>query len=170
MGALVGWSPVALAGRGLASVGAMLAATLCYAVAAVYTRKKLESASALTLAVGQQLAASALLILPGLWQLPPAPPPSTVLWAVGALAVLSTAVAYLLYFYLIGRVGPTKANSVTFLIPVFGMTWGSVFLDEPLTGGMFAGLACILVGMVLINEIHLDKAGEPTGDLPRPAW
>jgi drug/metabolite transporter (DMT)-like permease len=166
VGVLVGWSPVALTGRGLLSVGAMLAATLCYAVAAVYTRKELASASASTLAVGQQLAAGALLLLPGLWQLPPSAPPRTALWAVGALAVLSTAVAYLLYFYLIGRVGPTKANTVTFLIPVFGMSWGAIFLDEPLTGGMFAGLACILAGMVLVNGVPSGSPGARSASHP----
>jgi drug/metabolite transporter (DMT)-like permease len=63
-----------------------------------------------------------------------------------ALAVASTAYAYRLYFRLIANVGPTRALTVTFLIPLFGVLWGMLFLSEPLTLNMVFGGALILAG------------------------
>jgi drug/metabolite transporter (DMT)-like permease len=63
-----------------------------------------------------------------------------------ALAVGSTAIAYLLYFKLIANIGPARALSVTFLIPLFGVLWGYLFLDEPLTVNMLMGGSLILGG------------------------
>jgi drug/metabolite transporter (DMT)-like permease len=64
--------------------------------------------------------------------------------------VLCTGIAYLLYFRLITDVGPARALTVTFLIPVFGMLWGAVFLGEAITATMLAGCALVLVGTGLI--------------------
>jgi drug/metabolite transporter (DMT)-like permease len=66
-----------------------------------------------------------------------------------ALAVLCTAVAYVLYFRLIAHVGPATAISVTFLIPVFAVLWGGLFLHEHLTPAMVGGCAVVLLGTSL---------------------
>ena len=63
-----------------------------------------------------------------------------------ALALASTAIAYLLYFRLIADVGPARALTVTFLIPLFGVLWGVLFLGEPVAIGMLSGCALILAG------------------------
>jgi drug/metabolite transporter (DMT)-like permease len=63
-----------------------------------------------------------------------------------ALAVGSTAIAYLLYFRLIANIGPARALSVTFLIPLFGVLWGYLFLHEPLSINMLLGGSLILGG------------------------
>ena len=68
---------------------------------------------------------------------------------VAALAVASTAVAYLIYFRLIADIGPSRALTVTFLIPLFGVVWGYVFLDEAITLNMLAGGALIVAGTAL---------------------
>lgn len=154
VGVLVGWSPLTLSRATALSVLAMLAAALCYAVAAVYTKRHLATASAPSLAVGQQIAAGAWLTLPALWLLPNEAPPPAAVGALLGLAILSTALAYLLFFHLIASVGPTKTNSVTFLIPLFGVAWGRIFLDEPLTAGMFVGLALILASLLLVSEVR----------------
>ena len=65
------------------------------------------------------------------------------------LAVLCTALAYLLFYRLIARVGPTKALTVTFLIPVFGMLWGSLFLNEQVSASMMASTTVIVLGTLL---------------------
>jgi drug/metabolite transporter (DMT)-like permease len=67
-----------------------------------------------------------------------------------AFAVLCSAVAYLIYYRLIADVGPTKALTVTFLIPVFAMLWGAMFLGEGVTASIVAGAAIILVGTFLV--------------------
>jgi len=66
------------------------------------------------------------------------------------LGLLCTAFAYILYFRLLEEIGPVKASTVTFLIPVFGVLWGAWLLDEPLSmahlyGGLLIGMALWLV-------------------------
>jgi drug/metabolite transporter (DMT)-like permease len=72
--------------------------------------------------------------------------------AVLALALLCSSVAYVLYFRLMADLGPTRTMTVTFLIPVFGMLWGVLFLGESVTGPMLAGAALIVVGTGLIMK------------------
>jgi drug/metabolite transporter (DMT)-like permease len=57
--------------------------------------------------------------------------------------------AYVMYFRLIASLGPTAAVSVTFLVPVFGVLWGTLLLDEEITGTILLGAAIILVGTAL---------------------
>jgi drug/metabolite transporter (DMT)-like permease len=140
---------VATAEVQLAGVLACLLATLNYAVAAVATRQWLSGLSPLAVATGSQLSAAAWLLVPGLlsW---PAVMPGTRSWAaLLGLAVLCTGVAYMLYFRLFARVGPTKAVTVTFLIPLFAILWGALFLGEQLSLGMLGGGALVLAGTAL---------------------
>jgi drug/metabolite transporter (DMT)-like permease len=65
------------------------------------------------------------------------------------LGVLCTAIAFLLYFRLIANVGPTKAITVTFLVPVFAVLFGALFIDEELTVSMITGGAVIMLGTAL---------------------
>ncbi|OXH86570.1 EamA family transporter, partial [Burkholderia multivorans] len=69
--------------------------------------------------------------------------------AVVLLGAVCTAIAYLLYFRLIRNAGAQYAASVTFLIPVFGVVWGAVFLHETITAQTLAGCAIILLGTAL---------------------
>ncbi|HEV2125515.1 MAG TPA: DMT family transporter [Chloroflexota bacterium] len=73
------------------------------------------------------------------------------------LALLCTAVAYLLYFYLVEHVGPTKTLTVTYLIPLFGSLWGVLFLKESLTVGMGVGLLLVLFSVIVVNEVRLPR-------------
>ena len=73
-----------------------------------------------------------------------------VIVSVLSLALLGTAVGYLIYFRLIQSAGPTRASTVTLLIPPFGVFFGSVVLGEPIGPGLVAGLALILVGVALV--------------------
>ena len=67
-----------------------------------------------------------------------------------AFALLCNALAYVIYYRLMATVGPTRALTVTFLVPVFAMAWGWLFLGEPVTWGMAAGAAVILAGTWLV--------------------
>lgn len=138
-------------------IAACLAATLLYGFGANYTKKRLAGAPPLAVAAGSQVAAALFTLGPALvaW---PAVTPGPAAWAGAAvLAFACTGLAYLLYFRLIARVGPANAISVTFLIPVFGILWGVLFLGERLSLPMVAGCAVILAGTALA-----------TGLLPRP--
>ena len=128
---------------------ASLAATLSYGVAASFTRRYLSGVDPLVNATGSQIGATALLALPAvlLW---PDPWPDARAWAATVtLGVACTGVAYVLYFRLIANTGPARAMTVTFLVPVFAILWGGLFLGEPLTSNMLAGGAVILVGTAL---------------------
>ncbi len=74
-----------------------------------------------------------------------------------ALALLSTAVAYLLYFRLITSVGPTKTLTVTFLVPVFGVLFGVLLLDEPVGVGTFVGMGIIISSVALVTGTRFGR-------------
>lgn len=163
---LVGWSPLALTVPTWLAIAAMLVATACYAAAGIYAKRRLAGVSSSTLALGQQLGALAWIVLPALWQAPRAEPTPAALGALLALALLSTTVAYVLYFHLIATIGPTRTTTVTYLIPVFGTAWGALFLGERVTPGSVAGLAIILASVLLMNARQANS-GKRTADSVR---
>jgi drug/metabolite transporter (DMT)-like permease len=135
------------------AIGACLLATLCYGFAANYTRRALQGVSPLAVAAGSQLAASAVLALPAAAAWPARLPGASAWWALAALALVCTGVAYLMFFRLIARIGPARAISVTFLLPVFGLLWGALFLGEAITPTMLLGCAIILAGTLLVTGV-----------------
>jgi drug/metabolite transporter (DMT)-like permease len=156
---LVGWSPLPLTSEVLIAIVLSVLSTVAYSFAGVYAKKNFAGVPALSVAFGQQMGASLLLIPFTLFQLPDSTAEITPMaaYSVMGLALLCTAVAYLLYFYLIENVGPTKTLSVTFLIPLFGMVWGALFLKEQITLGMIVGLIVILSSIFLILDIQFQR-------------
>jgi drug/metabolite transporter (DMT)-like permease len=139
-------------GSGLAVV-AGLVASVCYAIAASYTRRRLPGVAPLSIAAGS-LSLGGVCLLPVAAFLLPAHVPSAKAWGmVLGLGVFSTAVAYVLYFRLLERLGPTGAVAVTFLIPAFAMLWGWMFLGEPVTGRMAVGTVIVLAGTGLTSGV-----------------
>jgi drug/metabolite transporter (DMT)-like permease len=135
------------------AVAACLAATFCYGLAANYTKKRLTGVAPLAVAAGSQLSAALVLVLPAIVWWPQAAPSHTA-WLVAALLALAcTGVAYVMYFRLIANVGPANAIAVTFLIPVFGVLWGWMFLGEGLAATMVAGCGVILLGTGLATGV-----------------
>jgi drug/metabolite transporter (DMT)-like permease len=131
------------------AIGACLLATAAYGYGGNFTKKHLSGVPPLALATGSQLAAAAVLAVPA-WLQRPAAPPSTSAWiALALLSILCTGVAYILYFRLIARTGPTNAATVTFLIPAFAALFGWLFLGEAVTLPMLIGGAVILAGTAL---------------------
>jgi drug/metabolite transporter (DMT)-like permease len=124
------------------AVLACLLATLCYGIAASFTKRYLSGLPSLVSATGSQLGA-AIALIPLAWWFWPDHAVTLQAWlAVVALGVLCTGVAYILYFRLIERAGPARALSVTFGIPVFAVLYGVLLLGEVVTPWM---LACALV-------------------------
>lgn len=147
--------PDALQGLGdnlLAQLAALSAAAL-YAVSAIYSRR-LKHIEPLRIATSQVLVTT-LLCLPLMllfdkpW-LRPLPAPASLL-SILALGVLSTAVAYMMYFKLLATAGAGNTTLVTFLIPISATLLGTLVLHEVLAGRHFAGMALIGVGLVAID-------------------
>lgn len=148
--ALVGLGPIDATPGTVAAALAGLAAALCYALASAYVKRRSYAVDPTVLAGGSNVMAAAALLPFALAAPPAALPTAGALWAVIALGVLCTGVPYLLYFRLIADVGPSRALTVTFLIPVFGTLWGALFLGEAITAPMLAGGTLVLVGTALI--------------------
>lgn len=149
---MVRLGPVALTFDVLLGVACCCTATLCYALAGEYSKRMGNSIPVSLMATGSQLAA-ALVLLPATATLAPLPlhAPALAWAAVTALALLGSALAYLLYFKIIVEVGPIKALTVTFLIPVFALFWGWLLLDEPVTLSMVAGCLLVVVAMAMVG-------------------
>lgn len=144
------------ASPGLAVMAAIVA-TLCYGIAASYTKKYMTGVPPLASATGSQIGASLVLLLPAATHLP-AQVPSAVAWAaIVALAVFCTALAYILYFRIIASAGPARAVAVTFLIPVFGVAYGAIFLQETVTAVMLVCGAVIVLGTALSTGLLAQK-------------
>lgn len=166
VGILVGWSPLPLNARVLLSAGASVLASFFYAVGGVYSKVAFKDTPPLALAIGQQVAAGLLLLPIAVFRIPTTKPSVSIILAVLALALLSTAVAYLLYFFLIKSVGPTNTLSVAFLIPVFGLLWGMLFLGESLSAGSLVGLSMIFLSIVCVTSLRFPWKGRTEGTPP----
>ena len=131
------------------AIVACLCATLLYGYSANFTKRRLTGVAPLAVAAGSQLSAAIVLVVPALL-LRPAQAPDGAAWGAAiALSLLCTGVAYLLFFRLIAHLGPANAISVTFLIPVFAVLWGGMFLHESLSAAMAAGCAVVVLGTSL---------------------
>lgn len=134
------------------SVFAALAAASMYAYGSCFARKYLHTFRARTVAAGSQFGA-ALLLLPMGWYFWPTSNPGAVAWGSSLLlGIFCTALALIMYFDLLKKVGVARTVSVTYLIPVFGILWGALFLQESVTLSMCIGGALVLLGVALTNK------------------
>jgi len=136
-------------------------AALCYGIAGAYSKKKSAGIAPPQMATGSQLAA-ALVLLPFL-PLSPVRNEVTpfVMVIAGLLALLCSAVAYFIYFRLIADIGPTKALTVTFLIPLFALVWGAAFLHEAINLNTLIGCALVVVATWLVVFQPSTRATKP---------
>ena len=145
------------AAPGLAMLACLLAC-LCYGIAASFTKKYMVGIHPMVTAAGSQIGASLGLLVPAMW-LWPAETPSTTAWlALLVLGVACTGIAYILYFRLIEKAGPQRTLTVTFLIPVFAVFYGAVFLREIITPWMLLCAVVIICGTSLATGLVSFKA------------
>ena len=150
----LGWDKADFGPGGSASaVAACLLATMSYGIGPSLTKRHLSGVPPLAVAAGSQVSAAMLLGVPAAlaW---PAVAPSAQAWLMMALlAFLGTGFAYVLYFRLIANAGPANAVAVTYLIPIFAVVWGAVFLAEEVTATLVAGCLVIFVGTALATGV-----------------
>nr|WP_315430737.1 DMT family transporter [uncultured Albidiferax sp.] len=135
------------------AVLACLLASICYGISGSYTKRFLMQVPPMVTATGSQIGATLGLALPALW-LWPAQWPSGHAWAaVVVLGVVCTGLAYILFFRLISNVGPAKTLTVTFVVPVFALFYGAVFLGETLTPWMLGCGLVVVFGTALATGL-----------------
>lgn len=135
---------------------AVIVASSSYAIATVYVKKNLIGATdPIATGAGQ-------LVMAFLWLAPLAlvtgaasnlsTVPAESLWAVTALGLLGTGLAYLIYYLLIQRAKASQMSLVTYLLPVTALVYGALFLQEQITLFALAGFGLIVAGIVLVNR------------------
>jgi drug/metabolite transporter (DMT)-like permease len=144
-----------------------LGSSLSYAFAVHYNKRYLAHLPPVSASAGTLLMACLLMLAPALWLGPqPAiaiglPATSNASWrevpvqawlALGFLAFACTGAAYVVFFRLIERIGASRALTVTFMIPAFGMLWGALFLHEHISPQMILSAGIILLGTWLSNQ------------------
>ena len=120
-------------------------------------KKWLQGVKPLAVATGSQAFASIMLTPLALATLPATMPSSHAWLNAVALAIGGTGIAYILYFKLIADVGPAKAITVAYLVPLFGIVWGVLLLQEHLSIQTIVGGALILFGVALTTGVLTKK-------------
>lgn len=159
-----------LSGAQTLGIALALAATLSYGFAALWGRRHLTGVAPLKSATCQLISSSAVMLIVVAamdrpWALEP---PSGAVWlSLVALAVLGTAVAYIVFFRILVRAGASNVMLVTLLIPVTAMLLGNLYLDEAIRAREIAGALIIGLGLLSIDGRLLRhfraKRGDPTG-------
>jgi drug/metabolite transporter (DMT)-like permease len=135
------------------AVLACLLACVSYAIAASATKRYLTGLPPLMTAAGSQIGAALALALPAYWTWPENVPSTRAWMALLAVGVLCTGVAYVLYFRLIEHTGPARALTVTFVLPVFAVFYGALFLGEEITPWMVGCGLVIVCGTALSSGL-----------------
>ncbi|MDA0364424.1 MAG: DMT family transporter [Chloroflexi bacterium] len=146
-------------------------ASASYGVGAVYLRRRLLGVDSMVLAGLQSVIAFALLtaVLAFVEGVPDLPALSArVALAAGGLAVLSSGIAIVIYYWLLRNLHAAQAALVTYLVPVTAVFWGWFVLDERVGGAVVPGLVLIMTGIYLVNR-RPRAAGLPPGATPTSA-
>jgi drug/metabolite transporter (DMT)-like permease len=155
VGAIVGLN---LEGAGVLPLSEVALVAVCYAVGPVILQRYLADLPALGV-ISASLAVTAVAFVPfALVSLPRETPPWSAIWSVVALAVVCTAIAFVLFFALIAEVGPVRATVITYVNPAVAALLGVAILDEHFTLGMALGFALVLVGSALATRSRSQPA------------
>lgn len=156
---LVGGSPLESTAEFYFAVAYSLLAALCYGIGTVYASRNISGKmSGMHASIGQLLGAAVALTIPAATAIPSVMPSTNAILALLALTLISTSFAYLIYFFLLQNVGPTRTASVTFLVPVFGTIWGIIFMNNAFNWWMLLGMLIIFTSVGLVMGISFRKS------------
>jgi len=140
---------------------AVLLAAMAYAGSAVLARRTLRGIDPMVQAFVPVLSATTLAWISASLLEGVTVPTLPITWfALAWLGLLGSCVAYLLYFFLLHNVGPTRTTLVTYIFPVVGLVLGVTFLNEPVDLGLALGALLIIAGIAIVN-IRPRRAAEP---------
>ena len=132
---------------------ATLGATMSYGFVSQFIKRHMSGLSTRSIAIGNLIGATVLLTPFAIFSIPETMPDWPAIGSAGALAILSTAVAFILLFDILSRTGATATTTVTFIIPVFGILFGAVFLDEEITTRIITGMIVAFAGAALTTKL-----------------
>ncbi|MCF8155959.1 MAG: DMT family transporter [Rhodoferax sp.] len=151
---IVGLGPVEPSAKVFLAALGCVAASACYGISTPLMKRALSRMEPLQIAAGLH-AAGLLMLVPGAaWSWPQAHFTPMALMAVAIMGVVTSGIAYWIHIRILAEVSPVAAMSPTFMIPVFGVTWGHLFLGEQLSTGIFAGGALVLLASALITGFN----------------
>ena len=146
--------------NGSATIGASgfaLVGALSYSFSGVYIQKYQLNANKFVL-IGWAMLFGGLLLIPfSFFNLPDQMPNNNAIAALLWLGIVSTGIAYLGYIRLIDQIGAVRTSTVTYLLPVFSIIWGSIFLQEKITWIIFGGFIFVMIGMYFANNRNNTK-------------
>ena len=142
----------------MAAVGEIAVVAVGYALGPLVLSHRLTDAPGLAV-VTASLAVTALVYTPAVIASPPHHLGAKVIWSVIGLAVICTAVAFIVFFWLIAEIGPTRATVITYVNPAVAIALGIAVLGEHLTIGMAVGFPLVLIGSALATSPGRNKAG-----------
>jgi len=141
----------------IASMCAMIG-SLCYAFNAVYLQKYHFNSDKIVLIGWSMLFGGFFMIPLASFNLPNAMPDINSILALLWLAVISTGLGYLAYVRLIDKIGAVKTATLTYLLPVFSIIWGAIFLQEEITFIILGGFIFVMMGMYFANSSNKTKS------------
>jgi drug/metabolite transporter (DMT)-like permease len=154
-----------LGGGTAVSVGELLLVAFGYTIASLVAAHRLAEMPGIVLTTGCLTLAALFYVGPAAATWPARMPSAKVLSALASLAVLCTALAFVVFFALIREVGATRTNLIGYVIPAVAVAAGVVVLGEPFTPAMVGAFALILVGSVLAAGPSRASVGEDLGTL-----
>ena len=159
----IGASPSSLFGQ-----AAVIVASLFYAISAVYARKVTEDTPGILRSAGPLVSATATMWLGALiFENPVEIPQIGITWvALLFLGVLGSGLAFVLAYYLIHEIGPTRTTMVTYLFPLGGVILGVAVLHEQLTWQVIAGAILIIASLAIANWVPKQQAVDKRQQIP----
>lgn len=146
--------PVDLSPQVLLGALACIGAAACYGVSTPLAKRAVTHIEPLAIAAGIHLWSLVLLTPATVWRWPYAQWSVTALVAVAVMGIVTSALAYWVHLRIMRRVSATAAMTPAFMIPLFGVAWGHIFLNEPVSSGMLIGAALVLVATALVSGFN----------------
>jgi drug/metabolite transporter (DMT)-like permease len=150
------------------SVGQVMIVCVCYAVGPFIVARRLADVPSLGV-VSLSLCIAAVVVAPLAWiDRPDAVPPADALWSIVGLALICSALAFIVFFALIEAIGPDRATLITFVNPAVAVLLGAVFLDEAITASTMGGFVLVLAGCWLATRRAVNAESPPVESALRP--
>jgi drug/metabolite transporter (DMT)-like permease len=154
VGLVVKLGPVPMSPAVAWAVAGCFVAAACFGMSTSFMKRAVSRMQPLQVAAGIHALSFVVLLPPGLWTWPQAQFTPTVLGVVAVLGVVTSGLAYWVHLRILAHVSPVAAMTPMFMVPLFGVTWGHLFLGEPLSSGIYLGGTLILLASALVSGFN----------------